>query len=262
MNVRIPNDFSISTDPIARSMFNDDLYDWWGRMLNLEDVHQYATGSGVVIAVLDSGLKDHPDLPQRGINVNFTDSNEIVNGHGTHVTGIINMQVNGRGYVGISPNAIVNMGTVLAGPDGIGPESWLLDACDWVLDTEPDILNMSLSFDAESKKMAKKIDQMQEKGILVVAAAGNNFSKQLAFPASHIFSLAVGAHDAGKLPANFSNTAKNIEQAKKMLLAPGVHVNSSWIDGNYRSASGSSMATPMVSGCAALIIELERNLGS
>jgi subtilisin family serine protease len=79
----------------------------------------------------------------------------------------------------------------------------------------------------------------------------------VAFPASLEHAIAVGAHDAAKIPANFSNIGAALD-----IVAPGVTINSSWKDGNYRSASGSSMASPMVAGVTALIIELERNLGS
>lgn len=263
--MRVPSDFNVSTDPIIRSMFNADLYDWWGKMLNLEEVHKYTTGKGVKIAVLDTGWHTHPDLipdPEE-VGIDFTGENDPTdrNGHGTHVRGIIGMERNGQGYVGISPDAIISTGKVL-NSDGVGSLSSLIKAFDWVLDTEPDIVNLSLALDQYNSTIAKKIDQAFAKGILCVAAAGNYFKKELAFPASSLVALAVGAHDAGKLPAEFSHIAKNMQQAENLILAPGVHVRSSWIDGDYRSATGSSMASPMVAGCAALIVELERNLGA
>lgn len=263
MNVRIPNDFSVSTDPIVRSMFNADLYDWWGRMLNLEEVHKYATGEGVQIVVADTGTYHHPDLEDNGQVIDCTGNNDPTdrNGHSTHCRGIMGMQANGQGYVGIVPGATINLAKILD-DGGIGTESWVDQSMVWTMDNDFDVYSGSLAFDGESPKIAKRVKQMYEKGIVCCFAAGNYFKHSLAFPASLAQAIAAGAHDAGKLPANFSHTAESILQAKNLILAPGVHVHSSWIDGQYRSASGSSQSVPMVAGCAALIIELERNLGA
>lgn len=262
-DVRIPNDFSYQDETIARIMFNADVYDWWGHMLNLEEVHKYATGKGVNIAILDTGFYPrHPDLVDNGQVVDFTNDRDgrDYNGHGCHVRGLIGMQPNGRGYVGVAPGATLHLAKVLDG-DGIGSMSMVEEALIWVLDNEFDWVNGSLAIGSYSDRIVKRINQMKEKGIGCTFAAGNDFKQRLSFPASLEYAIAVGAHDAGKLPGDFSNTADSLQKAQNLVLAPGVHVHSSWIDGNYKSATGSSMACPITTGLCALIIELERNFG-
>lgn len=227
-------------------------------MLNLEEVHKHVTGEGVSIAVLDSGHHEHPDLREDGLVEDFTSDGSPVdgNGHGTHVRGLIGMQSNGRGFVGVAPGATIHVAKVLD-YNGVGSARWLENALTWVLDHDFDWCTGSLSMDSENERITRRIHQMRDKGIGCSFAAGNDFAKKVSFPASLAHCIATGAHDAAKIPANFSNIGVDLD-----ILAPGVHVNSSWIDNNYKSASGSSMATPIVAGICALIIELERNFGA
>ena len=234
--VRIPGDFHFNPDPIVRSMFTQDLYDWWGRMLNLEEVHKHATGKGVNIAILDTGFfANHPDLLDNGLVADFTSDNDPRDsaGHGSHVRGLIGMQPNGKGYVGAAPGATLHIGKVLD-MNGIGTIKWLEEALVWCLDNEFDWVTGSLSMGASNDRIVKRINQLKEKGIGCTFAAGNDFKNKVSFPASLEHCIAVGAHDYSKLPADFSNIGPTLD-----LLAPGVNVNSTWIDGDYRSASGS-----------------------
>lgn len=257
MIVRTPKDFSVDHTPVVRSMFVEDVYDWPGKMLRLKEVHKHVTGKGVKIAILDTGTSiRHPDLKFKRVEDFTGEGAADFNGHGTHVHGMMGMQINGSGYVGVSPDAEIYSLKVLD-KDGRGDVRWLISAMKAAIDLGVDWINGSLSLDKEVPAISKLIAQMEEIGIGCTFAAGNESAKKVSFPANLSHCIATGAHDASKIPATFSNIGKTLD-----VMAPGVHVKSAWTDSQYRSASGTSMASPVVTGLCALIIELERNYGA
>jgi subtilisin len=233
-------------------------------------VHNYNTGVGVKVAVIDTGIYyDHPDLLGRyagGYDFVNDDGDPMDdNGHGTHVAGTIAAVLgNGVGVVGVAPSAQIYALKVL-GSDGSGDISDVIAAIYTARDYGAKIISMSLGGPGSSTLQAA-CDSVYNSGagVLIVAAAGNDYTKigareldTIDYPARYSSVIAVGATDSSDLKASFSSTGSTVE-----LAAPGVDIRSTFpptisIGGQtgyyYAVGSGTSMACPHVSGAAALV---------
>ncbi len=253
--VRIPGGWDVKPEPIVRAQFAGEGYDWGGMMLYLDRVHKMGiTGKDTSVVVIDSGFyPGHMDLDDDVYTANFTDEDMFDGcGHSTHVRGIINMQPNGKGLIGVSPSSKVHVAKSLRS-DGFGTMKAYNDCFEWaIMEIWPDIINLSLRL-PENKRTKTLIREAEKRNILLVAASGNQYEEQVAFPANDDYVISVGAHDKHEKLAEFSNTGKTINELN--IVGPGVDVRSAWIDGNLRRCDGTSMATPHVSGVCALIID-------
>ncbi len=227
------------------------------------------TGAGVRMAVLDTGFDaQHPDFAGRTITTaSFIDGEgpEDGHGHGTHCIGTAcgpRSRANGRGY-GIAPGVEIYSGKVL-GTDGSGTDSTILSGIDWALQHGCQIISMSLGADVREvhPPYVAAGKRALELGSIIIAAAGNNAARSqgnpgfVGAPANSPYVMAVGAVDSQLQVADFSARAVGGEGGEVDVAGPGVDVYSSWISpGLYRSISGTSMATPHVSGLAALTVE-------
>lgn len=250
--VRIPSDFKFSSQPVMRSMVSSR--DSWNNiMVKADRIHTLGYyGSGVKWGIIDTGYYgDHPDLqdlpPEQIWTKEFRDPKDK-NGHGTHVRGIVEMQHNDKGFRGIAPKSTPYVAKVL-GPDGSGSPYFTAEAIRWCADNGCMVVNLSLGIDGIVAEIEEAIDYAWSKGCLCVAAAGNG-GKKVDFPASNGKVLAVAALDGNKVVAMFSGRGKEVDVA-----APGVAIVSTWIDNDYRPASGTSMAAPHVAGLIILFIE-------
>lgn len=210
------------------------------------------TGKGVKIAVLDTGVDvNHGDLKITG-GQSFIDgqsSYQDDNGHGTHVVGIIAAQDNNTGTVGVAPGAQVYALKVL-NSGGSGYLSDVIEAIDWSIANNIDIINMSLGTMEDNPLFKEAVDRAYSNGIVVVAAAGNDGNgKEVNYPARYSSVVAVGSIDINKKLSGFSNTGNEVE-----VVAPGSGILST-IPGGYAEFSGTSMATPFVVGNLALYKE-------
>jgi serine protease len=258
-----------------------------------------ATGTGVVVAVIDTGIStSHPDLAgQRWVNVDETcdngvddDGNTFVDDcagwdfgmndadpnfdassasydHGTHVAGIIAAGLNGVGVVGVAPGAKVMAVKASVSPSGGIPSSAVLGAVQYAVDNGADIINMSFGTAVGTTRSAASlletaVQYAVDRGVLVVAAAGNSgadISSAYVFPAA--FSLfypgviAVGSTTNTDTRSSFSNYGTPVN-----LYAPGSYLMSTIGTGGYGYKSGTSMATPMVAGGAAVLLSLNPTL--
>lgn len=239
----------------------------------------------VVVAVLDSGVDyNHEDLAgnmwQRPAGVpeyyddelgrfddlNGYDGTDAIrdpmddNGHGTHCAGIIGAEGdNGMGVTGI--NQVVRiMPLKFLGRGGFGSTNDAIEAINYAIDRKANgvnvrIISASWGSTSKSKALEDTIRAAGEAGILFVAAAGNDGSdndKRPHYPSNYDLPnvISVAAMDRHDQLASFSNYGpKTVHVA-----APGKEILSTWLNGDYREASGTSMATPYVSGVAALII--------
>jgi thermitase len=245
----------------------------------------------VVVAVLDTGVDfTHPDLvsniwfrpdgvPQykddelgtfndeRGFNAADNQSDPMDdNGHGTHCAGIIGAEGdNDQGIVGINWKVQI-MPLKFLGRGGFGTMKDAIEAINYAIDRKRNgvnvrIISASWGSTAYSKALEEAIRAAGEEGILFVAAAGNNGTsndKSPHYPSNYALPnvISVAALDRNDQLASFSNFgAKTVHIA-----APGKEILSTWLNDDYREASGTSMATPYVSGVGALILSKDANL--
>lgn len=215
------------------------------------------TGKGVKIAVIDSGADmDHPDLNLAGgvTMVEGQDSYEDYNGHGTNVAGIISAKRNGSGVVGIAPDAEVY--AVKAMDDkGYIALSDVVEGIDWAIENDMDIVNMSIAIPFKSQILGESMKKAHDEGLVLVAGAGNSGTPSgtgdtVEYPAGYDEVIAVSAIDQSKERAIFSSTGNQVE-----FTAPGTDVISTYLNGKYAISSGTSQATPHVTGLIALLME-------
>ena len=210
--------------------------------------------SSVKIAILDTGIdQNHPDLSSKIVaQKNFTGKGTPDDryGHGTHVAGIAAaITNNGIGVAGLGYNSSLMNGKVLS-DSGSGYYSWIASGITWATDNDAKVINMSLGGTAADSTLASAVDYAWSKGVVVVAAAGNNGNSLPFYPAAYDNCIAVGATDRKDAKASFSNYGSWVDVA-----APGVDIYSTYNKGDYDyiSMSGTSMASPHVAGLAALV---------
>ena len=218
------------------------------------------TGDGVKVAILDSGCIQHPDLINNIIGgKNFTsegsetDYNDL-NGHGTHVAGII--AGNGK-VMGVAPNAKLLILKVLD-KTGNGNCQGLYDAINYAIEQKVDIINMSLGIPINVNEIHTMLKKAVDNNICVVCACGNEgdgkaFTDEYSYPAGYNEAISVGAIDNARVNAVFTNSNKEVD-----LVAHGVNVISTHLNNGYCSMSGTSQATPHVTGALALLKEYYR----
>lgn len=192
-------------------------------------------------------------------DMTIEDSNNYVAGltdmvfiHNTHVAGIIAATDNDIGVVGVAPDAHLYSVRVL-NYDSTGTASDITAGLEWCLLNNIQIVNMSLGACEESISVRRTCDILYNRGILLIAAAGNNGNAKGAGdnidnPAKYESIVAVGATDINDSRASFSSTGSKLE-----LAAPGNEIYSTLPGNKYGSLSGTSMACPHVTGVAALI---------
>jgi len=229
---------------------------WGVDRIDAELVHPTNKGRGVKVAVIDTGVDyTHEDLDANfdpyllGYDFVNDDSDPMDdNGHGTHVAGIIAAEENGIGVVGVAPQARLYALKALTS-SGSGYYSDLIDALGWCVDHGIQVANMSLGFTSDYSPLREACDNAYNAGVLLVAAAGNQGSDSILYPAKYNSVIAVSAIDSSDNLTHKSNYGAQIE-----LAAPGYSIKSTLMGGGYGIKSGTSIATPHVSGTAALVI--------
>lgn len=212
------------------------------------------TGAGVKIAVLDTGIDaDHPDLianVKGGISfVSNPRKWDDDNGHGTHVAGTIAAMDNDIGVIGVAPDASL-YGVKVLDRYGSGYLSDVIAGIDWAKNNNMDIITMSLSTVTHVSTFEVACDNAYAAGVVIVAAAGNGDGDDpVNYPAAYDSVIAVSATNIYDSLASYSNVGPQVE-----LAAPGTNVLSTYKGGIYGTMSGTSMATPHVTGVAALVI--------
>ncbi len=212
-------------------------------------------GAGVKIAIIDTGIDlDHEDLNVvDGITIyGGTTGGDDDYGHGTHCAGIAAALGNGTGVIGVAPQAELYAVKVL-NSSGSGYWSDVIEGIEWAVDHDVDIISMSLGSSSGSTFVKQACDNAYNAGVVVVAAAGNSgyssWRSTVVYPARYDSAIAVAATDSSDNRASFSSTGPEVE-----LAAPGVSIYSTYYSNRYATMSGTSMATPHVTGVAALVI--------
>ncbi|CAG0992104.1 partial serine protease, partial [Anaerolineae bacterium] len=218
----------------------------------------YSTGSSsVTIAILDTGVDlGHADLAGKIVpGYDFVNDDSVPqddNGHGTYAAGIAAaIGNNGVGVAGVSWGARIMPVKVLnAGGGGFFADT--ADGIVWATDYGAQIINLSLGGVSPSTVLQDAVDYAYGKGVLLVAAAGND-NGTIRYPARYPNVVAVGAVDGLNNRAWNSNYGAELD-----LVAPGVNIYSTTI-GGYGYDSGTSMAAPYVSGLAAILYGIPGN---
>lgn len=223
-------------------------------------------GEGIKVAVIDTGVdKAHPALTHAIVEaVDFTgEGPQDMNGHGTHVACII--ACDDATYSGVAPGAQIYSAKAL-NQNGVGMASDILAALDWAMKQEVDVINLSLGGYIEECGLdvfSQILNQVEEAGFLPVVAAGNAGpdSETILSPGCAEKALTVGASLEDQSVASFSSRGPTAEGITKPdVVAPGVNITAAFPGGRFATLSGTSMATPHVSGLAALLLEARPDL--
>ncbi|MEA3449460.1 MAG: S8 family peptidase [Patescibacteria group bacterium] len=224
----------------------------WG----IDKIQGGSGGDGILVAVLDTGIDtNHPDLInnlKHCVGSGYPTCEDGA-GHGTHVSGTI--LANGQ-IKGVAPNADL-MAIKVLDDDGGGWASDVAAGIIYAAENGANIISMSLGATGGDDGLKYAVNQAVLSGALVVAATGNDSAGSIYYPSVYAEVVAVGAIDINEAVAYFSNQGINdgddavISFGEIELAAPGVSVESTLNNGCYTYNSGTSMATPHVSGLAA-----------
>ena len=226
--------------------------------------HALATGAGVIVAIVDTGVDStHPDLASHmapdgwdfvdgddlpmdaraGLDADGDGMPDEAAGHGTHVAGLVHA---------VAPDAAL-MAVRVLDSEGVGTSVGVARGIRWAAAHGADVINLSLGMYADAYVIKEAIqDVVGDTGSVVIAAAGNaGMDDRRHFPSRLSRVISVASTDADDLKATFSNYGPRI-----LVSAPGVGLISPWLDHGYASWSGTSMSAPLVSGAAALRLQL------
>ena len=208
------------------------------------------------VCIIDTGYNlGHPDLPDQNDGVSGTANNSAVgnwyndgNGHGTHVAGTIAALNNSTGIVGVYPSVDLHIVKIFDDNGNWTYASDLIGGINQCQSAGTDVVNMSLGGGSSSTAERNAMDQFNNNGILLVAAAGNDGNSSLSYPSSYDAVMSVAAVDSNEDRASYSQYNSQVEIA-----GPGSSVYSTYPTNTYATLNGTSMATPHVAGAAALV---------
>ncbi len=243
---------------------NDPQYSkqWHLHNIHAEQAWEENRGKGITVAIIDTGVSQVPDLAQTEFVAGYDFVNNKVNadddnGHGTHVAGTVAQSTNNNyGVAGVAYEAKIMPLKVLAASGG-GTISDIAEAIRFAADNKADVINMSLGGGGESQVMKDAIEYAYKKGVVIVAAAGNENRDSASYPARYARVISVAAIDAQGEKAEFSNYGAGVD-----ISAPGGGNGSKiWQETIDPSTNlpviagfqGTSMAAPHVAGVVALI---------
>jgi thermitase len=226
-----------------------------------------------VVAVVDTGVQtDHPDLANMifrdytGAMIGFNAVTNTVmtgpndgHGHGTRCSGIAAAQTNnGLGVAGYAWNGVAGfsdtydikiMPVKVLGDNGRGTDGDLAQGMNWAVDHGAEVISMSLGDLPYSQVLDDACQYAWNRGVLVVAAAGNHGNTALFYPAANANVVSVAATDSNDMFASWSAYGNWVSVA-----APGVSINTTNRPNGYVNDSGTSMACPLVAGLATFLL--------
>ncbi|MFA7240808.1 MAG: S8 family serine peptidase [Sulfuricellaceae bacterium] len=252
--------------PPAVATPNDPGYSsqWWLDTVGARQAWAIASGKGLTIAVIDSGVDmNHPDLKPnlRSDGYNFGDGNALPQdslGHGTFVAGITAAQCgNARAGCGLAPDVRLLPIKINASASSTFDSATLAQGIDYAVTHGAKIINLSISVDNATQTVGKAIQRALDAGIVVVAAAGNE-GGIVSFPGTYPGVITVAGTNRDGTLWNQSNRGKEVTIA-----APASDVYSTLIGGGFGlHGQGTSYATPMVAAAVASILQINGRLDS
>ena len=214
-----------------------------------------AVGAGIRIAILDTGVALHSSFIGRILTMDLIGSSSdptVLNGHGTAVASTL---ISSSALTpGVVPGAEI-LSIRIANDNGVS-NSWLLaQGIIAAVDGGAQLINISMGSSGDSALVRSAIQYARDAGVVIIAAAGNDGSGQVAKPAANDGVIAVGAVDAAGNHLAFSNSGK------VDVSAPGYGVNTAWTDDQSVSVDGTSFSTPIITGAIAYIMSTQ-NVGA
>ncbi|AFZ59886.1 peptidase S8 [Anabaena cylindrica FACHB-243] len=242
---------------------NDQYYSkqWNLHKIGVEGAWTRTKGSGITVAVIDTGITQVRDLADtkfvKGYDfVNDKEQANDDNGHGTHVAGTVAQTTNNQyGVAGVAYEASLMPLKVLS-ESGSGTVADIAEAIKFAADKGADVINMSLGGGGESQLMQDAIEYAYKKGVVIIAAAGNESTDGASYPARYPHVIGVSAFGPDGEKASYSNYGAGVD-----ISAPGGSETGAILqetidengEGVFLGLQGTSMASPHVAGVAALI---------
>lgn len=259
------NNYPCPSNTPSKTNFNINKKLWNINTSRAENAWQYGyTGKGIRVAVVDTGISRHTCLDAAvadgfntvgpgAITYDFTDNQ----GHGTHVSSTaaarnINNDINL--IYGIAPECTIIPVKVL-GDNGSGNIEDIIEALELLKDKNVDVINMSLGGGEYSQIFHETLKNLAARGIVVVVATGNENS-DVGFPAKYPECIPVGSHNAYNKISYFSNYGPDL--ADRGIVAPGEKIYGCNLKNGFTYLSGTSMATPAVTGAVALLKQIDK----
>ncbi|RAO06512.1 Cell wall-associated protease [Micromonospora noduli] len=241
-----------TVEPDQAERIRDD--QWHLRFLNVSRAQAVSQGEGVIVAVPDTGVDPHPDLRENLLKGTDTvadgsgDGQQDSNSHGTSMAGLIAAHGRGisSGALGIAPKSKI-LPIKAASADNFGEADDLAAAVEYAIANSAQVISIS-SGGASTPRLVRAIKSALAANIIVVASVGNSPHSPTAYPASEEGVIAVGGVDRAGQHAAISVTGPSID-----VVAPAVDIYSTSYGGKYSKGTGTSSATAIVAGAAALI---------
>ena len=225
----------------GRVGFGDSVLPWLG-------IHSdnSSWGAGVKIAIIDSGVVPHPDLPGLSESIAITPFPEDLSttyGHGTAVASLISG--NSIFAPGVAPAAdlvSIRVGDESGKADSFALAAGILAA----LDAKVQIINISMGTRENNPLIEEAVLLARDRNVVIVAASGNSEQDDACYPAAYPSVISVGAVDARGEHLDFSNYGTYLS-----VTAPGYAINAAWPGDRYAKISGTSASAPIVTGAIA-----------
>lgn len=208
-----------------------------------------AWGKGITVAVLDTGVKNHPTFAEGQVtHVDLVNDGSPMHSHGTSVASLI--VGNDDRVPGVAPGAHI-LDIRVANDKGYSVSSVLAQGIIEAVNRGAQIVNISMGSYDDSLALRQAVAYAAQNNVFIVAAAGNDGYTELAYPAAIPSVISAGAVDAQGKQASFSNSGNNLDFA-----AYGVSLPTAWDTDKMASVSGTSQASAVVAGVIAANLTL------
>jgi subtilisin family serine protease len=240
-------------EPAVSAM--SEIQDWGLMLTGVLEAHKHSKGENIIVALLDTGVSNHFDLIDNLLpSISVCNEQDLIDrqGHGTFCAGIIAASENGVGVLGVAPKSKI-LPIKILNKDGISTFYQIYYGIKNAVENNVDIISMSLNIPVEPPTIFHDIiKEAYNKGIIIICSAGND-GKDVQFPAKYDEVIAVAAIDQSGNLADYSSRGDNIA-----VEAPGSSIYSTFLDNQYAVKSGTSMASPFLSGICALLLSWDR----